>query len=640
MARLRANFQRGTITDNPLTSTATTINSAEFASLPAVVAPDTMALSLDYRSVGGAPEIVLVTAHAAAATSLTVTRGTEGTTARQHATATQWSHAPTAADFVFGSVITLGYAESSTTVSGIVAATHVLTVTVTVAAGRRVRISGVANIQRTVADGISLVSVMEGSTHLFHAVKMGTTEETINPVAVESPSAGAHTYTLMVQTLTGTGSTTVASGGNSPFHLLVEDITGDPTAVLPGSVPVGLLAQTAIPTQVSTFSADTQVASLNFTVPAGRTIRVMAHAEFATQTAGDTGVAMEVKESTTVLAQSTVTAPATGSQDAIEVTAILSPSAGAHTYTLNMRRFFGTGTITVYTAWSSFTVEDITATPQAASTAPSSTLGYAEVTADQLTITADTDLTGLASTVTVAAGRRIRITGRARLSHSAADANIRLAIMEGATRIAYAEQHIPIAANGFHYTVTAVVAPTAGTHTYKLQVDHFTAGTGNMHANATDPAYILVEDITAQSVVGASVSPSALGSEPWLDWIPALTQGVAVTKTVARARYTRIGRTVIAQFSLAATSAGTAGQNVIVGLPVAAAVGSGVMLGAAHFYDASAATRYVIVADLASSTTVWFVHDTGGGNVFGVTPGVTLASGDEIRGTFTYEAAS
>lgn len=84
MARLYKDFIEGIITDNPLLIGATTINSAVFASLPAVVAPDTLRLSLDPERVSGEPEIVTVTAHTASATSVTVTRGSDGTTARQH----------------------------------------------------------------------------------------------------------------------------------------------------------------------------------------------------------------------------------------------------------------------------------------------------------------------------------------------------------------------------------------------------------------------------------------------------------------------------------------------------------------------------------------------------------------------------
>lgn len=98
MATLYRNFLAGTITDNPLLIGATTINSANFANLPAVAAPNFMWLVLDPDASAGAPEIVKVTAHTASATSLTATRAQQSTTARQHASGTTWRVAATQTD--------------------------------------------------------------------------------------------------------------------------------------------------------------------------------------------------------------------------------------------------------------------------------------------------------------------------------------------------------------------------------------------------------------------------------------------------------------------------------------------------------------------------------------------------------------
>jgi hypothetical protein len=92
------NFAAGQVSDDPLTQGATTINSAGFAVLPEVVAPDFLWLSLDPDGVDGTPEVVKVTAHAASATSVTVVRGEQGTVAREHDELTIWRHAWTAAD--------------------------------------------------------------------------------------------------------------------------------------------------------------------------------------------------------------------------------------------------------------------------------------------------------------------------------------------------------------------------------------------------------------------------------------------------------------------------------------------------------------------------------------------------------------
>lgn len=98
MPTIFSNFQSGTLTDNPLTSGATSVNSAAFANLPVVASPDTMWLALDPTGVNGAPEIVQVTVHTSSATVLTVVRAQQSTTARAHPVGTQWVASATKAE--------------------------------------------------------------------------------------------------------------------------------------------------------------------------------------------------------------------------------------------------------------------------------------------------------------------------------------------------------------------------------------------------------------------------------------------------------------------------------------------------------------------------------------------------------------
>lgn len=88
--RIRSDLKFGTITDNPLAIGAVTVNSAQFSTLPTVAGTDELYLTLDPE--GSNREIVKVTAHAAAATSVTVQRGQLGTAAAQHALSTRWAH--------------------------------------------------------------------------------------------------------------------------------------------------------------------------------------------------------------------------------------------------------------------------------------------------------------------------------------------------------------------------------------------------------------------------------------------------------------------------------------------------------------------------------------------------------------------
>ena len=97
--RLRFDSVGGLIDDNPLTAGATTLNSAGLANLGVVGTIDHAALVLDPDALEGNPEIVYVTAHTASATSATILRGQEGTSALQHSLDIPWVHAPTVVDF-------------------------------------------------------------------------------------------------------------------------------------------------------------------------------------------------------------------------------------------------------------------------------------------------------------------------------------------------------------------------------------------------------------------------------------------------------------------------------------------------------------------------------------------------------------
>jgi hypothetical protein len=96
--RMHFNFQSGSITDNPLLTASTTINSTDFQNFPAITSSQYAAIILDPLEAFGLPEIVWVTAHTAVASSLTVLRHQEGSTARDHPNGTVWAHGITATD--------------------------------------------------------------------------------------------------------------------------------------------------------------------------------------------------------------------------------------------------------------------------------------------------------------------------------------------------------------------------------------------------------------------------------------------------------------------------------------------------------------------------------------------------------------
>lgn len=127
------------------------------------------------------------------------------------------------------------------------------------------------------------------------------------------------------------------------------------------------------------------------------------------------------------------------------------------------------------------------------------TLGYAEVVANQTGIGAPADLTGLTVTVTVAAGRRIRISGATVAGIDTAVDQVSLRIKEGATQLAEAPNTLTTAGRGYRYDVSTVETPSAGAHTYKLTLGRDTGASTAItsYANSTTPAFLLVEDIGA-----------------------------------------------------------------------------------------------------------------------------------------------
>ena len=126
-------------------------------------------------------------------------------------------------------------------------------------------------------------------------------------------------------------------------------------------------------------------------------------------------------------------------------------------------------------------------------------LGYAEVTANQTTISTETDLTGLSVTVTTPEllGRRIKITGWVSFSSAGTSAMwIALRLREDDTQISDGNVVMDVSGRNILCTTIAYQTPSAGSHTYKLRAARI-GGTDliTMVAGATEPAFISVEVI-------------------------------------------------------------------------------------------------------------------------------------------------
>jgi hypothetical protein len=227
---------------------------------------------------------------------------------------------------------------------------------------------------------------------------------------------------------------------------------------------------------------------------------------------------------------------------------------------------------------------------------------------------------------------------------SVATDEVQLRILEDGTTKETDSRITNSVSGGNTFLPTVILTPTAGTHTYKLNAVR-AAGSGNVtaYANAGDPGFILVEDITGSLwPTGAAVTTGMVASEVWPEWLPALGQGVSLTVTKQRARYTKVGRTVTADFILTFASSGTAGLSVTLTPPVPAAVSANYYpIGVASFY--SSGTKYLLIAEMQSGGTVRFQFASG---TTDATLGAAapfaggVVSGQILAGTITYEAAS
>lgn len=141
-------------------------------------------------------------------------------------------------------------------------------------------------------------------------------------------------------------------------------------------------------------------------------------------------------------------------------------------------------------------------------------------------------------------------------------------------------------------------------------------------------------------LIGGSVLPATtlntIGAA-WESYTPTLTQSVTVTKTVNVAKYCQIQKMITCDISLTATSAGTAANEVAVGLPIATTATTNRVIGTGFIYDASSGIVYNVTAYNATTTTAKFFYQAAFG--WGFSPNIALANGDQIRMLFTYEAA-
>lgn len=126
----------------------------------------------------------------------------------------------------------------------------------------------------------------------------------------------------------------------------------------------------------------------------------------------------------------------------------------------------------------------------------------------------------------------------------------------------------------------------------------------------------------------------------WQDYTPTFTQSATITKTVNWARFTQLNKLVQVSIKMTASSAGTADNLILVGLPVNASTNNFLMGQAINFTTVNFA-RYIV---FESATAVKFTTSfaaASSASFHGLTAGdgVTVASGNIYYLNFAYEAA-
>ena len=123
----------------------------------------------------------------------------------------------------------------------------------------------------------------------------------------------------------------------------------------------------------------------------------------------------------------------------------------------------------------------------------------AAVTANQASITAQADLTGLTATYTAVANRKIRVAviGQYQLTAAGSTDVWQSTIFKDGSQIQSFSQPVILGSRDSGFQVVAYDSPTAGSHTYKARGGRGATGLGTyqMSASAAVPATIIVEDL-------------------------------------------------------------------------------------------------------------------------------------------------
>lgn len=146
------------------------------------------------------------------------------------------------------------------------------------------------------------------------------------------------------------------------------------------------------------------------------------------------------------------------------------------------------------------------------------------------------------------------------------------------------------------------------------------------------------KNVGTNKITDGAVTLAKIAAEPWTTYTPVITQGVVVTQNTTYSKYTKSGKTVIWSWRIGLTSSGTAGMAIYMTVPVPMATPLAGVIGIGGYQQAGTAD-YQLKIFINDANTIGFADTSQHG--FGVLFGnsVTVANGDSINGTITYEGA-
>lgn len=118
-------------------------------------------------------------------------------------------------------------------------------------------------------------------------------------------------------------------------------------------------------------------------------------------------------------------------------------------------------------------------------------IGYRQITADQGSITTQTDIVGLAVPF-ISSGRAVKATAFIPMTNATSDAYNQGFIMESSTQLQAASANSRSGSVPEHLNPDRTLIPSAGLHTYKLQATG-NGGTATVRAGSTAPAFLRIE---------------------------------------------------------------------------------------------------------------------------------------------------